>query len=350
MNKFIVLLLFAVLAAPVFAGGAPEESMDDTMSDEIMMDDETMDGEMMMANGVIGITKIVAHPALDAVEQGIIDELTERGYDGIEYDLQNANGDLNTTASIAAKYQQDNVLLAVGIATPSAQALVNKMTAIPVIYAAVTDPVSAGLVDSNDRGGKNVTGTSDATPVFEQLSLLNDLIRPRTIGNIYSSGEANSVAIAEQIRAAASRLGIEIIESSVTNSAEVRQATLTIVNQVDAIYVSTDNTVVSALPALVEAAYEAGLPVMSADPSSAENLDILIAWGFDYYKMGRATGDIIDRVLTGTPTSDIPTVYMTDPSEIDLWINLDVANTLAIDIPEDLIAKATTLIENGVAR
>jgi len=278
---------------------------------------------------VIGISKIVAHPALDAVEQGIQDELAELGYE-LTYDLQNANGEVSTAASIANKFKSEGVAVAVGIATPTAQALVNVLDEIVVIYSAVTDPVDAGLVDSFDRGGKNVTGVSDMTPVREQIELLNRVKKIRRLGHVYTSSEANAVRLAEMAREACEDLGIEFVESTISNSAEVKQATQTIINRVDGLYVSTDNTVVSALAALTEVAMENGVPVMSADPSSAETFDVLAAWGFDYYKMGRATGRLVAEILEGANPEDIPTRFMTDPSDIDLLINLDVAQELGL--------------------
>jgi putative tryptophan/tyrosine transport system substrate-binding protein len=295
---------------------------------------------------VVGISKIVSHPALDAVEQGIMDELTDLGYE-LRYDLQNANGEITNAASIANKFRSDRVAVSVGIATPTAQALANAITDRPVVYAAVTDPVDAGLVDSYDQGGPNVTGVSDMTPVREQIELLVRVAGIETLGHIYTSGEANAVRLAEMAREAAEDLGLGFVEATVTNSAEVRSATQSIINNVDGLYVSTDNTVVSALSALVDVATEAGVPVMSADPSSAEEFGVLAAWGFDYYGMGRATGRLVARLLDGTPTSEIPTVFMTDPKDVDLLINLDVAKALGVTFPEDVIDVANTVVENG---
>ena len=299
---------------------------------------------------VIGVSKIVSHPALDAIEQGIQDELAALGYENVNYDLQNANGDMTTAASIATKFKNDDVDLAVGIATPTSQALVNAIDETPVVYAAVTDPVDAGLVDSFDQGGENVTGVSDLTPVRAQIEMLQRIAGIETLGHVYASGEANAVRLAELAREAADDLGIDFVEATVTNSAEVRSATSSIVDRVDGIYVSNDNTVVSALTALLDVANAAGVPVMSADPSSAEEMDVLIAWGFDYYKMGRAAGRVIADVLEGTPTSEIPTVFMTDPGDIDLLINLDVAEKLGITFPEDVIATASKIVEDGELR
>ncbi len=298
---------------------------------------------------IIGISKIVSHPALDAVEQGIQDQLKDMGYD-LEYDLQNANGEVSTAASIANKFKSEHVRIAVGIATPTAQALANALKDITVVYSAVTDPVDAGLVDSFDKGGKNITGVSDMTPVRDQIEFLNRIKKINRLGHVYSSSEANAVRLAGMAKEACDALGIEFVESTVTNSSEVKQATQAIINRVDGIYVSTDNTVVSALAALTEVALENGVPVMSADPSSAEKFDVLAAWGFDYYKMGRATGRLIAELLEGAKPEDIPTRFMTDPSDIDLLINLDVAKKLGLSFPQDVIDSASKIVENGTLK
>jgi len=298
----------------------------------------------------IGISKIVSHPALDAVQQGIIDELAELGYEGIDYDIQSAQGDVNAAASIAAKFRADRVDVAIGIATPTAQALVNAITDIPVVYTAVTDPVGAGIVPSLSGGGGNVTGYSDLTPVREQIELLAQFGAIRAVGHVYSSGEANAVVLAETAEQVCNELGIEFVAATVTNTSEVRAATQSIIDRVDVIYVSTDNTVVSALSSLTDVAMAAGVPVMSADPSSAETQDVIAAYGFDYYTMGLATGRLVAQILEGADPNTIGVQYLTDPNDLLLHINLDIADELGIDLPQSLIDEADVIIENGVIR
>ena len=295
---------------------------------------------------LIGISKIVAHPALDAIERGI-QEVVKDQYPDARFDPQNANGEMSTAASIAQKFKAQNVTLAVGIATPTAQALVNVLKDRPVIYSAVTDPVGAGLIASTQTGERNVTGISDMTPVKAQIELLNRIKPIQTLGHVYTSSEANAVSLATIARKVCQQMGIQFVETTVSNSAEVKQAVQTIAGRVDGIYISNDNTVVSALAAVVSVAQKHKIPVMSADPSSAESTPVLAAWGHDYYKMGRATGRLVNRILKGETPESIPTIFMTDASDVDLLINLDVANELGLTFPEDVIAKANTIIEDG---
>ncbi len=326
----ISVLAMVLFAGPLFAGGSAESGK-------------------AAGKETIGIAKIVSHPALDAIEQGIQDELASLGYD-FTYDLQNANGEISTAASIANKFRSEGVKVAIGIATPTAQALANGVDNAPVVYSAVTDPVAAGLVASFDKGGDNVTGVSDMTPVETQITLLNRMKPIRRLGHVYSSGETNAVVLANMAKETARKMGIEFVEATVTNSSEVRQATQTLVGRVDAIYISNDNTVVSALNAVAEVAGKAGIPIMSADPSSAETIEVLAALGHDYYRMGRETGKLVAELLGGKSPADIPTRFMTAPEDMDLVINLDVAKKLGITVPRDIIDSADKIVENGALR
>ncbi len=327
MKRLIVIALLALSTTLLFAAPAAEE-------------------EGMK----VGISKIASHPALDAVEQGIQDGIAEKGYTDVQYDLQNANGDMTSAISIASKFENDRVSAAVGIATPTSQALVQVLTDIPVVFTAVTDPVSAELVPSLGASGTNVTGYSDMTPVREQIEMMVNLGGIENIGHVYSSGEANAVVLAEMAEEICNELGVEFITATVTNSAEVRTATLSIVDKVDAIYISTDNTVVSALASLAEVSSERGVPVISADPSSAEEYDILAAYGFDYYTMGVATGRLVAEILGGKDPGDIPTQFLTDPSDLVLLINLDVADKLGITLSQEVLNQADKIYENGALR
>jgi putative ABC transport system substrate-binding protein len=295
---------------------------------------------------LIGVSKIVSHPALDAVVKGMQDELAAAKINA-EYDLQNANGDINAAASIATKFQSEKVTLAVGVATPTSQSLVNTLKGIPIVFTAVTDPVKAGLVGSLNKGDKNVTGVSDMTPVKQQIELLLKIKKVKRLGHIYTSSEENAVVLAGIVKQACKELNIEFVETTVSKSSEVKQAVQAIIRRVDALYISTDNTVVSAMSAVADVAMKAKVPIMSADPSSAENYPVLAAWGFDYYKMGRTTGKLVVEILNGRKPEQIPTQFMTKTSDIDLLINLDVAKKLGLTIPRDILKSANKVVENG---
>jgi len=295
---------------------------------------------------LIGVSKIVSHPALDAVVKGMQDELAAEKINA-EYDLQNANGDINAASSIANKFQSEKVTLAVGVATPTSQSLVNTLKGIPIVFTAVTDPVKAGLVASLKKGDKNVTGVSDMTPVKQQIELLLKVKKIKRLGHIYTSSEENAVVLAGIVKQACKELNIEYVETTVSKSAEVKQAVQAIIRRVDALYISTDNTVVSAMSAVSDVAMKAKVPIMSADPSSAENYPVLAAWGFDYYKMGRVTGKLVAEILKGKKPEQIPTRFMTKTSDIDLLINLDVAKKLGLTFPKEIVKSANKIVQNG---
>lgn len=296
---------------------------------------------------LVGVSKFLSHPALDDVEKGLQDYLSSIGKE-VKYDFQNANAEVASSAQIAQKFKSDNVDVAVGIATPTAQALVNVFTDLPVVFSAVTDPIDAGLVTTYTTPYQlNVTGVSDMNPVEAQIELLVRLTGAKTIGNIYASGEANGVALMEMAKAACQKLGVNFITAAVANTAEVKQATQSIVGRVDAIYIATDNTVSSGLPSVDDVTNKAGVPLMVADPSGVEGTSFLVAWGFDYYKIGLATGEIIASLLDGKKPGEIGTKFLTDADDFELWINLDSAKQLAITIPQDVLASAAYVIENG---
>ncbi|WP_304240264.1 ABC transporter substrate-binding protein [Gracilinema caldarium] len=292
----------------------------------------------------IGVAKIVAHPALDALEKGIVEEITA-AFPRAKIDLQNANGEPATASQIAQKFKVDKVDVAVGIATPTAMALANVLTDIPVIYSAVTDPVAAGLVASYDKGGEHITGTSDLPPLEGQIDALLALApKAKRIGHIYNAGEANSVSTAAKAEAYVKSKGLEFVTATVTNSAEVSQALTSLVGRVDGIYLSTDNTVFSAISTVADICLKAKLPLVTADPSSAEQVPVLAAVGFNYYEMGKATGRIVVEVLKGKKTADIPTYFAKDPKEQALVINLDVAKQIGVTVPQDMVSRASLVI------
>ena len=295
----------------------------------------------------IGIAKIVQHVALDDVERGIIDVIDEAGF-AVTYDLQNANGDVNTAAQIAAKYKDERVDLAVGIATPVALALANTIKDIPIVFGTVTDPLSTGLVTTLDHGEGNVTGMSDYVDTGTQVALFKDVAGIKTLGYIYTSNEGNSISSLNLVQEACESLGLQLVTQAITNSSEVKAAAEAIVGRVDGIYLTTDNTVFSALASLVQVFGSAKKPIFSADVTGAQAGGILMASGFNYYKAGRATGEMCVQILNGAKPSELPVRFMTEPSDSDLLLDLDAARNCGITFSEELLAQANMIFENGV--
>jgi putative ABC transport system substrate-binding protein len=285
----------------------------------------------------IGISQIVTHPALDATVQGFQDALEEAGYTNITYDLQNAEGDMATTAQIAQKFAGDDLDLVLGVATPTAQALAKQITDGPVLFTAVTDPVGAGLVVDPNAPAANVTGVSDMQPVKPILELAQTF-RPdaKNVGMVYNAGESNSVFLVQQAEKDAATMGLTIVKAPASTSAEVQAAAKSLIGRVDAIAVIGDNTAVSALESIVKVCEENKIPLVAGDPDSVKR-GAVACYGFDYYDLGKQTGVMAAKILSGTPIADIPVQFA---ENLQLSVNETAAAAQDVTIPQDLIDKA----------
>lgn len=291
----------------------------------------------------IGISKLLAHPALDAIEEGIKDYLDSTDY-AFEYDVQNANGEVTAASQISQVFKDEGTDLNIGIATPTAQALANVCVDTPLIYSSVTDPTAAGLVGN---GMENIAGVSDMVPVAAHLSLIMQIVPElESLGMVYTSGEANGIVLMEAMKAAAEDEGVDLITASVANSSEVRMAAESIIDRVDAVYVATDNTVISAITALSDVCMAHRIPLFSADTTSSYGTDVLLAGGFDYYASGLLTGEIVERYLDGENLEDIGVVYL-DQESLEIYLNMDVASALGLTIPETIADSAAIVVSGG---
>lgn len=288
----------------------------------------------------IGVTQIVSHPSLDAALDGFQAALSDAGLD-VEYDEQNAQGDQATATSIAGTFGTAGHDLILAIATPTAQATAQAITDVPILITAVTDPLEAGLVDSWESPGGNLTGTSDLNPVQEQLELLTEIAPDaQTVGIVYSSGEVNSEIQVELAREAAEDLGLTIEVATVTNSSEVQQAADSL--DVDAFYVPTDNTVVSGFEALLQVAESSSVPVIGAEGDTVER-GAVGTYGIDYEQLGYQTGEMAVRVLVeGADPAEMPIETQT---ELTLIVNRAAAERQGVELSEDLLERADTVLE-----
>ena len=295
----------------------------------------------------IGISQVVTHPALDATRQGIIDGLAEKGYvEGVnvEFDYQNSEGDSTLFASIAQKFVSDQVDLIVAIATPNAQAAISAAegTEIPVVFSAITDPVGSDMVVSwESHPDENVTGVSDMIVVEDDVNLIMEILPGvAKIGTLYNAGESNSVFLTQKLNEACDKLGIEVVEKTVSTSADILTAAQSLVGQVDAIWVGTDNTVVSGLEALIGVCEDNDIPFFPADDPSIERGGIA-CYGFDYYDIGVQTGWMIARILDGDGTAN--NVPVEKGQIINLSINPTAAERMGVTIPQAVLDRAVTI-------
>lgn len=279
----------------------------------------------------IGILQYVEHDSLDANREGFIAGLNEAGYvdgENINITVLNAAADNSNLQTMAETLANDNDYI-FAIATPSAQAVANVVTDIPVYFSAVTDPVDARLVESLDQPGGNVTGTTDGGPITEQVDLLLSIIPDaQKIGIIYNSGETNSLGEATKAVEYIESLDKEAVVSTVTSTNDINQAMSALVSEVDAIFTVTDNTIASAMPLVGDLAKEAGLAVVGGSKDMiVENG--LATYGLDYYELGKQTAQmLIKQIDEKLETADIP---VESAAVLELVVNEDYADAIGID-------------------
>jgi len=294
----------------------------------------------------IGISQIVEHPALDATRKGFTDELAANGYvegKNVEFDYKNAQNNRPVSGQIARKFVGDKVDLILAISTPSSQDAAAATKQIPILFAAVTDPVLAGLVKSLKPPGGNVSGTMDKSPVPAPLDLIVEILPSvKRLGTVYNSGEANSVASVNDLQAEAVKRGIELVKASATSSSAVRPAAESLVGKVDAIHVPTDNTVVLALESVVKVAQDNKIPLFAADVDSVAR-GAIAALAVDYYRLGRQTGAMARKVLEKkAKISELPVEYQ---KELQLHINPGQAQKMGVKLPSSVLKRAAKTIK-----
>ena len=285
----------------------------------------------------VGILQLIEHNALDSAREGFVQALADNGYvegENLEIDYQNAQGDPSNLSTMSERFVNNNSDMVLAIATGAAQSIASKTKEIPVLFTAVTDPVDAGLVSSNENPGGNVTGTNDMSPIAQQLDLMLKL-KPetKTVGFLYNSSEDNSVLQIEIAKEALKERNIEWVEQTVTNSSDVQQAAQSVVPKVDALYLPTDNVIASAMPIVAQVANEAKVPVICGE----ENMVMgggLATLGLNYYNLGYQTGEMAVRILKDG--ADISTMPVESQTDFNYLINGETAQAIGMEIPADL--------------
>ena len=295
----------------------------------------------------IGVLQYVEHPSLSATRKGFIEELKEEGYvDGknIKIDYQNAQGDQSNLQTISQSLIEDNdVMLA--IATPAAQSLSSLTKGKPILFTAVTDPVSAKLVKSMDNVGGNVTGTSDMSPINKQVELLKKVFpNTKKVGIMYTTSERNSEVQVEEAKKYFKEAGIETVIKGISSTNDIQDTAKSLMSQTEVIFIPTDNTIVSAINTLVDLSKETKVPVVGSDAGSVEK-GVLFTYGTNYEALGRQTGKLAGRVLRG----DIDAEY---PKTLNVVVNHDMAKELGIDVSSisDEESKVSTKDDKPIAK
>ncbi|MDF2886006.1 MAG: hypothetical protein K0R23_391 [Lacrimispora sp.] len=279
----------------------------------------------------IGVLQLVQHTALDASNKGFIKALDDAGLN-YTVDQQNASGDQPTCQTIASKLVNDGDDLILAIATPAAQALAGATSEIPVLVTAVTDPAASDLVKSNEVPGGNISGTSDLTPVKEQISLLKKILPDaKTVGVLYCTAESNSEIQAKMAKEAIEAEGMTTVDYTVSSSNEIQTVVTSMVGKVDAIYAPTDNTIAAGMTTVAMIANENKIPTICGEDGMVK-AGGLATYGIDYYELGYLTGKQAVKILTeGADVSKMPIEYL--PLEkCKLSVNEETAKTLGIDV------------------
>ena len=285
----------------------------------------------------VGIVQIVEHAALDVASKGFVDGMAAKGYkegQNVTYDRQNAQADQSNLHTIAQHFINKKVDLICAVATPAAQVVANATQDIPIVATAVTDYEAAKLIKSNAKPETNVTGTSDMNLVEAQLDLILKLVpATKTVGVIYNSSEVNSQVQVDLLKGFAKDRKVEIKEATVNNVNDIQQAARSLIGQVEAIYVPTDNVLASAMPALTMVTEEAKLPVVSGWDDANGIATIAI----DYYKLGVQTGEMAADILSGkAKPQDMP---IQTQNEFTVIVNEANAKKIGLTIPKEILDK-----------
>lgn len=349
MKKTLALLVAVVMAVTLLAGctggnnassAAPSGSAGASSATSAATGTPSAAGNLLEGNYKVGVIQYVSHPALDASYQGFVDALAEAGLvegENLTIDLQNANGEMNNCHTIASTLANGGYDLVLAIATPAAQAMANATSEtqdLPVLITAVTDPQDAGLVESNEVPGNNITGTSDLTPVRQQMELLKQLVPDaQTVGLLYCSSEANSIFQIGLAKAAAEELGLETIEFTVSNANDVQSVTRSMAGRVDAAYSPTDNMIANTMATVASTCIDMDVPLIVGESGMVSNGG-LASYSVDYYELGRITAGQAVDILSGVSTpAEMPILYQ---ENYMLELNEETATALGITIPEDL--------------
>ncbi|MGB0935408.1 MAG: ABC transporter substrate-binding protein [Alphaproteobacteria bacterium] len=294
----------------------------------------------------VAIAKIIAHGALDAVERGVVDGLKSRGYiegETVSITFENAHGSIPTLAQIATKFTSIDPTVIIAISTPVAQAMANatKSSQTSIVFTAVTDAISAGLVKSMEVPGGHITGTIDFPPLADQLGLLMSVHGDvSSVGVLYNPGEANSIKQLQVMEELCAALNIKLVKAPVFRITEVLPAALRVIQQVDGIMIPQDNMVVSTLTSLSEIAIRNGKILVAPDPEGVK-AGALLTIGFSHYQEGFLAGEKAADIIEGKSPAIIP-VEM--PEDKKPYVNMQTAEALNIQLPASLIEKAVKIV------
>lgn len=336
----------AALGAALLLAGCSSSSGSSTSSTASAAGSETSTSAVSDAKNVkIGILQYTEHPALDAATQGFEDYLKENGFADAQIEFNSAQNEVANCTSIAQKYVNDDVSLIYAVATPAAQAASNETKDIPIVLSAVTDPADSGLVESNEKPGNNVTGSSDLNPIEAQFDLLQEILpEAKTVGLLYCNAEANSVFQINLAKEQCDERGLEYQEASVTDSNQIQQVVESLKGKVDVIYVPTDNLMAESMATVSQTANDMGIPTIVGEEGMVEN-GALATYGIDYYKLGQLAGAQAAAILEGKSEPKDMAIQYLATDECTLSYNPETAKKLGITLPDSVVERGVVIGE-----
>ncbi|BCK45158.1 TPA: ABC transporter substrate-binding protein [Streptococcus suis] len=278
----------------------------------------------------VGVLQYMEHESLTAAREGFVAELEANGYkegEKVVLDYQNAQGDQANLQTISEQLIDENDIV-LAIATPSAQSLATVSTETPIVFTAVTDPLSADLVESIEKPGGLLTGTSDQAPIDKQVELLGQAVPDaKTVGILYTTSERNSEVQVEQAKELLEKAGYKVVVKGITSSNEVQDATTSLMKDVDALFIPTDNTVASTMTMIGELSVEHKVPVIGGSTDMVDEGGLL-TYGTNYEALGRQTAKMAIKIIEGANVSETAVEY---PETVSLHVNEEMAQKLGID-------------------
>lgn len=343
MHRYSIAALGAALLLAGCSGGSAASSTASTAS--TASSTAASSGTAAADTVKIGILQFTEHPALDAATKGFEDYLKENGYADADIQFNSAQNEVANCTSIAQKYVNEDVNLIYAVATPAAQAAANETKDIPIVLSAVTDPADSGLVESNDKPGGNVTGSSDLNPIEAQFDLLQEIIpEAGTVGLLYCNAESNSVFQINLAKEECEKRGLKYEEASVTDSNQIQQVVESLNGKVDAIYVPTDNLMAESMATVSQTANSFGIPTIVGEEGMVINGG-LATYGIDYYKLGQLAGAQAVSILKGeSDPKDMAIEYLAT-DDCTLTYNPETAKKLNITLPDAVIERGIDVTE-----
>lgn len=285
----------------------------------------------------IGIMQIVEHESLDSARQGFIDELENLGYQrgkNVEFDIQIASGDISNCVTIAEKFVNDKKDIVLAISTPCAQTMANATKDIPILVAAVTDFEGLGIINSEEKPGKNVTGVSDLAPTDKIISLIKKL-KPdsKKVGILYSVTDSSPQYQAKIAQQEIKKLGMKYKSASVSQINEVEQVAENLAKDVDALYAPVDKITFSTMPKISQIFLKNKKFVVCAEDDMLSK-GAIATYGIDYYELGKTVASQASKILKGEEKiENIPIEHIRNAK---LNLNYDIAEKLGIDVTNNL--------------